>query len=580
MKKLGVFLLVFGGAALFNRAELSSVDEGFIFNTTAALVEKGSWTMDERLSDRSLSRFSPLPSLFAAPFYAVADKFVAGPSAVGMPKKRDWLLFACGLSSCFLTAWTAVALVGLIRQLGYSESSAVWTSLLWAFGTLAFPYSSSLFHQVIATLLMVYVVRFAFAEQIVPTIIVTALLASVQLTLAAAVLPLAFRDGWKPNRRSLIGLLLGILFGFGLHVFTNWLRLDHWLHGAYETETFTTPTFVGFVGLFFSSGKGLLWFAPLAFAGMLMLLPFAHRRPEIGRPLLFAVVCHCLVVIHWWAWHGSLSWGPRLLLPVMPLMMIPVADFLDRRMEFVVWQRRLLGSAAAVSIAINVWAATQPMIEFLERIPAASMSEWMFVPSLGPLLNSLAPPRLSTPTWLFFTAFAVLLVLAWVTVGLRHSDFLRRGRAPWALLTMLAISLAIGALDSGSRPTGHVTGDMELPIRGMYRFEYSGPPTGFAEVANRRLTQRSPQTMVEAPPMKVYMDADPSQLKWTLPGDGEYRSSIPIWRLPRGERGVSLFGEASIQFPKYNFLLWLLAVPLYFDWLLGGRKMKSVPGEP
>src|SRR5215207_9992870 len=181
MKKLGVFLLVFGASALFNRAELSSVDEGFIFNTTAALVEKHSWTMDEELSGRKYSRFSPLPSLFAAPFYAVADKFVDGPFAVGMAKRRDWLLFACGLSSCFLTAWTAVSLVGLIRQLGYSETTAVWTSLLWAFGTLAFPYSSSLFHQVVATLLMVYVVRFAFAERALPTIIATAMLISVQL---------------------------------------------------------------------------------------------------------------------------------------------------------------------------------------------------------------------------------------------------------------------------------------------------------------------------------------------------------------------------------------------------------------
>ena len=52
MKKVGVFLLVFGASALFSRAELSSVDDGFIFNTTAARVEKHSFQIDEQLSGR------------------------------------------------------------------------------------------------------------------------------------------------------------------------------------------------------------------------------------------------------------------------------------------------------------------------------------------------------------------------------------------------------------------------------------------------------------------------------------------------------------------------------------------------
>ena len=59
MKKLGVFLLVFGASALFNRAELSSVDEGFIFNTTAALVEKHSWTMDEAAFGKEVQPLQP-----------------------------------------------------------------------------------------------------------------------------------------------------------------------------------------------------------------------------------------------------------------------------------------------------------------------------------------------------------------------------------------------------------------------------------------------------------------------------------------------------------------------------------------
>ena len=304
-----------------------------------------------------------------------------------MAKKRDWLLFACGLSSCLLTAWTAVALVGLLRRLGYSETSAVWTSLLWAFGTLAFPYSSSLFHQVIATLLMVYVVRFAFAERVLRNDRSRRrCLISVQLTLAAAVLPLAFRDGWRPNRRSFVGLTLGVLrrlrparayqLASRRPLAARRLRNRDLHHADVRRNRRTLFQFRQRADVLRS--VGVRWFVDAAAVRAIVDRKSAARCCSPSA-------CHCLVVIHWWAWHGSLSWGPRLLLPVMPLMMIPIADFLERRMEVALWQRRLLGSVAAISIGINVFAATQPMIGFLNAIPNGSMSEWMFGPSFMPL---------------------------------------------------------------------------------------------------------------------------------------------------------------------------------------------------
>jgi len=484
--------------------------------------------------------------------------------------------------------------------LNYSEDTAVWTSLLWAFGTLAFPYSSSLFHQVTATLLMVYVVRFAFSVNVVGTAITSALLVSVQLTLAATVLPL-FLARLQAHRRPSVGfwsLLLGIFGGFGLHVLTNALRGDHWLHGAYETETFTTPTFVGTVGVFFSSGKGLLWFAPLAFVGLVMLLPFAYRRPEIGRPLLFAVTCHCLVVIHWWAWHGSLSWGPRLLLPILPLMMIPIADLIERRQELPTWQSRLVGSVAAVSMLINVWAATQPMIGFLNAVPDGAMSEWVFVPSLAPfressLVNAAFLVRFE---WTAFSTTLVVSALAFMFLGamlvsrLNLPNWRAEGTAPWRAIGVLILSL-IPNIATTSPPGDHHQrvrlswiapvhqGELRFPIRGVYRIETTSGDSGTIRIGDLTLSKRNRAGYIEAPPMSVpiMFNNTGSTLLWTLPGEGQFRSPIP-----KEQFSSKRFLEQYTTFDalkNWNWLLLLLAVPLYFDWLLGGRRMKE-PSEP
>lgn len=584
MKKLGVFLLVFGASALFNRADLSSVDEGFIFNTTAALVEKQSFQMDEQLSGRKYSRFSPLPSFFAAPFYAVANK-VIGTNLSGDKTRRHWLLVATGLSSCALTAWTALALFVFFRSLGYSEDTASWTSYLWAFATLAFPYSSSLFHQVFATLLMVYTCRFALAGRVVAVVIASALLVSIQLTLAVAILPLFLRGKGDWDRRTLFGLSTGILLGFGIHSLTNWLRGDHWLIGAYETETFTTPTFVGAVGLFFSSGKGLIWFAPLAFVGMLMLIPLADRRPEIGRPLLFAVVCHCIVVIHWWAWQGSLSWGPRLLLPILPLTMTPIADFLELAANRPVWQRRLLGSLAAFSLWINLWAALNPMIGFLDVLPPSSMSEWMFVPSFSPLWTPPSRALVRPENSIYAIILGITAIAVWRLSPAWRNGVPLRSLAPWRTLFVVIVVQMIGHdihlfddrnLSHGDERYG--VGRLQFPIRGVYRLEFDGRDGENFEVAGRRLSTSNPSLTLEAPPMSVLYRVPTNngraRLLWTIPGEGQYRSPIPAESFT-DEAGRRRNYQFLLEHWSLRWLLYLFAVLFYFDWLLGGRRMKE-----
>lgn len=109
-----------------------------------------------------------------------------------------------------------------------------------------------------------------------------------------------------------------------LHGIGNWTLYGSLLETGYGAEIlrFTTPLGDGLFGLLLSPGKSIFFYAPVAAVGLLG-LSRAPRPAKIlcaGSPLLLL-----LVVARWWSWEGGASWGPRHLLPVLPLLVAPAA---------------------------------------------------------------------------------------------------------------------------------------------------------------------------------------------------------------------------------------------------------------
>jgi hypothetical protein len=120
-----------------------------------------------------------------------------------------------------------------------------------------------------------------------------------------------------------------LLATLGLLYF-NFIRFGSLGETGYSQEISFRAPWIGAFGLLFSPGRGLFIYAPLLWLLFFGLRPAWRRLP---RPYfwLIAAVClgYWLFYGAWFAWGGTWGWGPRFLLPVLPPLMLFVAEPLE-----------------------------------------------------------------------------------------------------------------------------------------------------------------------------------------------------------------------------------------------------------
>jgi hypothetical protein len=122
--------------------------------------------------------------------------------------------------------------------------------------------------------------------------------------------------------------LAGGLLGLGLY---NILRYGSLLQSGYAGASYFTAQIDGLIGFIISPGRALWIFAPL----MLLLIPALLRaikmRDLFVLRLLPGLLAYYVLHAMWHEWHGGWSYGPRLLIPILPLLVILLAPYLLRR---------------------------------------------------------------------------------------------------------------------------------------------------------------------------------------------------------------------------------------------------------
>jgi len=129
---------------------------------------------------------------------------------------------------------------------------------------------------------------------------------------------------------------------------------------------FTTPLLEGASGLLFSPEKSLLLFAPA-----LVLAPFAFvtlwRRERATAALLLALFAATFVLAATWhSWQGGWSWGPRLVIPGVALVLVALGPWIGTTRK----RMRLAGALFALGFVLSfATVLAPPGMQLIDREP-------------------------------------------------------------------------------------------------------------------------------------------------------------------------------------------------------------------
>lgn len=343
-------------------------DEYTMYRLTESLVTKGSVAVAggnaERGPDGRLYPKAGLgQALAAAPFF-LAGKAIA---AAFPPGHRELVVRATtSLLNAVVGGLLAAVLFLLFLHLGISPRGAFFWAAASLLSTPLWVYAKSFLAEPLLALGLVAglygALRFkegggAFFALVTGLAWGLTILTKYALLPVVMLLALPFVPSLRRLRTVLPGILALALCAV-LALLYNEARTGSPFGSGYGRQAtaaaFTTPILVGLYGLLLSSGKGVLWFAPLTALVPGSLAPAWRRFAPLTFGITSALAFVLLMYSQFEHWAGDGSWGPRYLVPFIPLALALVVAAHAQTPWGGRPRRILVGTLAALGLLVQL----------------------------------------------------------------------------------------------------------------------------------------------------------------------------------------------------------------------------------
>jgi hypothetical protein len=335
---------------------------------------------------RPYAPYGPGVAYLIAPFH-VAGRLVARAAHIPrapLPDGAAWEFVVGGVTTISMAFAAALAVAGFHRAclaLGASPRHALYLSLILGGATMLWPYGTTLYSEAWLAAFFVWAAALLLEARNGPhswarVAAASALLAAAVLTKPTAVViapalvigVLMDRSGEvRPRVRAAFALSAGIAFASGVHAAWNFARFGNALDFGYNIAgMIPRPPARAFVlgdvprGLFvqlLTPGKSLFVWAPATLLALLTLPRIWPRERgvvvAIAAALGSALVFYAAFIFP----EGGYAHGPRHLVPLVPLLLLPLA------VPGVAVSRGALAASAAIGCFMAASAVTVSFFE-------------------------------------------------------------------------------------------------------------------------------------------------------------------------------------------------------------------------
>ncbi len=347
---LALFLFFFSVYVLTGQGSIQSADGKIMFLLTQAMVENHSVSFSEivSLSDTPGPQYSKYGlgiSVLAIPFYLFGKllSFLLGIEASLATQ------FTVSMINAMLTALSCLMVFRIATErFEFTLRIGLFLALGFGLSTIAWYYSEDFMSEPATTFFLLSAVYWVTGKDRATRDLLwagTFLALAVSCRLAALVVIPGFifyqwmvwaESAEKDIKQLVMDLLrpaIPVVAVLMLIMIYNYLRFGGPLETGYEK--ISGRFLLGFFGILFSPGKSLFLFNPLTLFGCLAFMFFLREQRKTALLFGWLVVSHLVLFSFWHSWQGGMSWGPRLMLVVLPYLILPIGFLLREHKQAV-----------------------------------------------------------------------------------------------------------------------------------------------------------------------------------------------------------------------------------------------------